>query len=46
MYYQDDINTDTAMLPEIWVDITKLNALDQAVQAAAGIREAGGVPVL
>ena len=47
MYYQDDINTDTAMLSEIRVEITKLNALDQAVQAAAGIREAGGVdPVL
>ena len=35
MYYQDNINADTAMLPEIRVDITELNALDQAIQAAA-----------
>jgi hypothetical protein len=47
MFYQDDINADTAMLPEIWVELTEFNALDKAVQAAAGVRVAGGVdPVL
>jgi hypothetical protein len=47
MFYQDDINADTAMLPEIRVELTEFNALDEAGQAAAGVCVAGGVnPVL
>jgi hypothetical protein len=49
MYYQDKINAETAMLPEIRVEMDELTAAEEAVLASKPneLRQAGGIdPVL